>query len=93
MSPATRPVSCAVNWARGSGKRAMAVSRLREPWYVAYKSFGGTSMRVFKSKRLALKAAAVILRDRAADVQVGPMVDTREGVLRGEQLRRVVERL
>jgi hypothetical protein len=50
-------------------------------------------MRVFKSKRLALKAAAVILRDRAADVQVGPMVDTREGVLRGEQLRRVVERL
>ena len=58
---------------------------MREPWYVAHKAGGATEMRMF---RTTLRAAAEILRDRAADVEVGPMVDTREGVLRGEQLRR-----
>src|SRR5215217_5896103 len=54
-----------VRLARGLGRPAMATrgGRLREPWYVAYKSHGGTSMRIFKSKRLAIKVAAEILRD------------------------------
>jgi hypothetical protein len=63
---------------------------LKGPWYVAAKADGGTTMHVYRTKRVALKAAAVILRDPAAEVEVGPMLDTREGVLRGEELRRVV---
>jgi len=65
---------------------------LREPWYVAYKANGGTTMKVYRTKRVALKAAALILRDRAADVEVGPMLDTTEGVLTGEELRRIAGR-
>ena len=69
--------------ARGTGRSAMAArgGRLREPVYVAYNTGGATTMKIYKNKRIAIKAAAEILRDRAADVKVGPMVHTREGVL------------
>jgi hypothetical protein len=63
---------------------------LRGAWYVASKADGGTTMQVYRTKRVALKAAAVILHDPAAEVEVGPMLDTREGILRGEELRRVI---
>ena len=62
---------------------------MRKPWYVAHKADGGTTMQVYRSKRVALKAAAQILREGAPDVEVGPMLDTREAVLRGDELRRV----
>jgi hypothetical protein len=62
---------------------------LREPWYVAHQAGCATKMRIFRTKRIAIKAAAEILRDQVADVEVGPMVDTRDGVLRGEELRRI----
>ena len=50
-------------------------------------------MHVFETKHLALKAATLILPDRAAEVQVGPMLDTREGVLKRAELRRVMGKL
>ena len=65
---------------------------MREPWYVAYKAGGGTTMKVFKTKRIALKAAAELLQEGAAEVQVGSMLDTRQGVLSGEALRLVAGR-
>jgi hypothetical protein len=63
---------------------------LRGAWYVAHKADGGTTMQVYRTKRVALKAAAVLLRERTAEVVVGPMLDTRECILSGEELRRVV---
>ena len=71
----------------------MAGGRSRGPWYVSYKGHGGTAMHVFETKHLALKAAAVILSDPTAEVQVGPMLDTREGVLKGAELRLVTAEL
>jgi hypothetical protein len=63
---------------------------LRGAWYVAFKSDGGTTMQIYRTKRVALKAAAEALRDGAAEVEVGPMLDTRPGVLRGDELRQIV---
>jgi hypothetical protein len=62
---------------------------LRGPWYVAHQTDGGTTMQVCKTRRVALKAAATLLQKGAAEVEVGPMLDTRQGVLRGDELRRV----
>jgi len=62
--------------------------------YVAYRQAGVNTMRVFKTKRLALKAARQVLAgDPHQNVEVGPMLDTRESALRGDQLRRVVARM
>jgi hypothetical protein len=61
----------------------------RQRWYVARKANDGTTMQIYKTKRLALKAVAAILRDPTADVEMGPMVDTREPVLVGDELRRI----
>jgi hypothetical protein len=47
-------------------------------------------MQVYRTKRVALKAAAEALRDGAAEVEVGPMLDTRPAVLRGDELRQIV---
>ena len=63
---------------------------MKGPWYVAYKADGGTSMQVYGTKRRALKVAAVLLNDGATEVEVGPMLDTHEGILRGDELRRIV---
>jgi len=41
---------------------------LRAAWYVAAKADGGTTMHVYQTKRVALKAAAVTLCDPAAEV-------------------------
>ena len=50
-------------------------------------------MRIFKTKRRALKAAWQMLGDdRQTDVEVGPMLEGREGVLRGDELRRIAGR-
>ena len=65
---------------------------MRRPWYVAYKADGGNTMQVYRSKRAALRAAAVLLQQGAVEVEAGPMLDTREGVLRGDALRRIVTR-
>jgi hypothetical protein len=62
---------------------------LRGTWYVAYKPDGATTMQVYRSKRVALRAAIALLRDGVAEVEVGPMLDTDQGVIRGDELRRV----
>ena len=67
--------------------------RRRELWYVACRLDGHTTMRIFKTKRRALKAAWQMLGDDPRrDVEVGPMVEGREGVLRGDELRRTTGR-
>jgi hypothetical protein len=64
---------------------------LRELWYVAYADGGGKAMRIFKTKRLALKMAReLLMSEPGQNVQVGPMVEAREGVLTGDELRRIV---
>ena len=64
---------------------------MRELWYVAHKVDGGTSMRIFKTKRLALKMAReLMMSDPDQNVEVGPMVGAGESVLTGDELRRVV---
>ena len=47
--------------------------------YVAYKADAVTTMQVYRSKRVALRAATALLRDGVAEVEVGPMLDTDEG--------------
>jgi hypothetical protein len=50
--------------------------RRRELWYVACRLDGHTTMRIFKTKRRALKAAWQMLGDDPQrDVEVGPMVE------------------
>jgi hypothetical protein len=64
---------------------------VRELWYVAYHNGGGNRMRVFRTKRLALKLARELLvSDPRQNVEVGPMVEARESVLSGDELRRIV---
>ena len=62
---------------------------MRGAWYVAYKADAVTTMQVYRSKRVALRAATALLRDGVAEVEVGPMLDTDQGVIRGDELRRV----
>ena len=64
---------------------------MRELWYVAYVDGGGKTMRIFKTKRVALKRAReLVMSEPGQNVQVGPMVEAREGVLVGDELRRIV---
>ena len=65
---------------------------MREPWYVAYKAHGGMTMKILKTKRIALKAATELLQECVAGVEAGPMLDTHEGILSGEALRRIAGR-
>jgi hypothetical protein len=45
-------------------------------WYVSYLRDGATTMRVFKTRPLAIRAACEMLSDPSRqDVQVGPMLD------------------
>ena len=58
-------------------------------WYVSYKIDGATTMRVFKTRPLAIRAACEMLGDpNRQDVQVGPMVDE-EPVIARDELRRI----
>jgi len=58
-------------------------------WYVAYRRNGATTMRVFKTRPLAIRAACNMIGDpNRQDVQVGPMVDE-QPALSGGELRRI----
>lgn len=58
-------------------------------WYVSYRRDGATTMRVFKTRPLAIRAACEMLSDLAhQDAQVGSMIDE-EPVLSGDELRRI----
>jgi hypothetical protein len=58
-------------------------------WYVAFRRNGATTMRVFKTRPLAIRAACNMIGDpNRQDVQVGPMVDA-EPALSGDELRRI----
>jgi hypothetical protein len=58
-------------------------------WYVSYLRDGATTMRVFKMRPLAIRAACEMLSDPSRqDVQVGPMLDE-VPVLSGDDLRRI----
>ena len=59
-------------------------------WYLAYRHDGATRMRVFKTRRRALKTACEMLgKDPRSDVEVGPMLKTGEDVLKVAELRRI----
>jgi hypothetical protein len=62
-------------------------------WYVSRRREGVTRMRVFRTRNLALRAACDMLKAQTAgDVEVGPMLESRDGnVFRGDQLRRLCE--
>ena len=58
-------------------------------WYVSYRRDGATTMRIFKTRPLAIRAACELVGDPSRqDVQVGPMLDE-EPVLSGDDLRRI----
>ena len=58
-------------------------------WYVSYKRDGATTMRVFKTRPLAIRVPFEMLSDpKRQDAQVGQMVDE-EPVLSGDELRRI----
>ena len=59
-------------------------------WYVAYRHDGATRMRVFKTRRRALRTACEMLgKNPRSDVEVGPMLKTGEDVLNAAELRRI----
>ena len=56
---------------------------------MSYRRDGATTMRIFKTRPLAIRAACEMLGDPSRqDVQVGPMIDE-EAVLSGDELRRI----
>lgn len=59
-------------------------------WYVSSRPDGVIRMRVFKTRDLALQAACDMLRAGDQEIEVGPMLEEREGnVFRGDELRRI----
>ena len=62
-------------------------------WYVSYRLNGSTTMRVFKTRDLALRAASAMIDDQGdREIEVGPMLASREGnVFKGDEIRRMSE--
>ena len=63
-------------------------------WYVSYRLNGSTTMRVFKTRDLALNAASAMIDEQGdREIEVGPMLAAREGnVFKGEEIRRMSDR-
>jgi hypothetical protein len=59
-------------------------------WYVSYRLARATTMRVFKTRDRAIRAACHMLGGaNGQDVKVGPMLETHEAVLDDRDLRRI----